>query len=182
MWPQKWNPSASPGSTSAPTAPAPATSVSVFETRARKPRREVEVARPSAIAARSGMRLHEPSLGRGEDALELSVRVERPLRANRPVPVERDGERAARDPQLAPNVGVAHLVEHLDRDERIARERRHDRLQALAQAAAVGREDGERERRTDILAEPLPEIHVRAERRPLVAPLERRFGGEPQAQ
>src|SRR5919198_4380683 len=120
MWPQKWNASASPGSTSAPTAPAPAARVSMRETRARKPRRDVDVARPSAIAARSGTSFRQPSLGGGDDALELPVRVERPLRMHGAVAVDRDGERAAGDLQRVPDVGVPHLVEHLDREERVS--------------------------------------------------------------
>src|SRR5918911_42287 len=147
MWPQKWNPSASPGSTSARTAPAPAASMSIRETRARKPRRDVDVARPSAIAASSGMCVGEATFGGGEDALELAVAVERSLRAHCALAIEGHGERAAGDPKLAPYVRIASLVEHLDREKRVAPERRHDRGEALAHPATLGGEDRERERR-----------------------------------
>src|SRR3954469_11670042 len=101
MWPQKWKASASPGFTSAPTAPAPAASVSSRETRARKPRREVDAASSSTSAVGSGMCLGDPALRRGEDALQLAPGVERALGVNRAVPVERDREGAAGDPPVA---------------------------------------------------------------------------------
>src|SRR6266516_5118924 len=179
MCPQKWKASASPASTSAPTAPAPAASDSSLEKRARKPRRDVEVARPSAIAPRSGMRLGEAALGRREDALELAVRVERPLRVHPPVAVEGDGERAPRDSQRAPDVGVAHFVEDLDGDERVAPEGRDHRLQALTESASLRGEDGECELGAPATVEALGERDAFAERRPLVRDVERRLRSEP---
>src|SRR5215217_8844462 len=135
MWPQKWNASASPGLTSAPTPPAPATNASRRDVRARNPRRDVDDARSSAIDATSGIR--EGALCGCEDALELAVAVERPFRADVPVTVERDSVRTAWNTELAPDVGVARFVELGERQERIAAKRREHRLQGLAQTTAV---------------------------------------------
>src|SRR4051794_7885277 len=99
MWPQKWNASASPGLISAPTAPAPAVRASSRETRARKPRRDVDAASPSVRDASSGTCVRESPLRRRQDALELAVGVERALRAHGSARVEGDRERAPGDPQ-----------------------------------------------------------------------------------
>src|SRR4051812_26449181 len=103
MWPQKWKASASPGFTRAATAPPPATRASRRDVRARKPRREVDSARLSPNVPASG--------GRGNDRLQLTVCVERPLSAHLAAWVDDDRIRAAGDIQPAPDVGVAHLVE-----------------------------------------------------------------------
>src|SRR3954451_24018004 len=102
MRPQKWKASASPGLVSAPTAPAPAVSASSLETRARKPRRDVEAASSSVSDASSGTGVREPPFRRGQDALQLAVGVERALRAHRAAAVERDRERATGNRELAP--------------------------------------------------------------------------------
>src|SRR3954454_10645964 len=124
MCPQKWKASASPGLVSAPTAPAPAVSASSLETRARNPRREVEAASSSVSDASSGMGVREPPFRGGQDALQLAVGVERALRAHGAAGVEGDRERASRNPELPPQLSVAHLIEDLDCDERVALERR----------------------------------------------------------
>src|SRR5918996_410243 len=92
--------------------------------------------------------LARAALGSGEDPLQLRDRVERPLCAYRPVEVERDRVRAARNRELVPRVAVPRLVEDLERDERVAPKRCDRRRQRATEAASVGREHGEREART----------------------------------
>src|SRR3954451_13689563 len=135
MWPQKWKASASPGFTSAATAPPPATRASRRDVRARKPRGEVDSARLSPKGPASG--------SRGNDRLQLTVCVECPLRPHFAAWVDHDRIRAAGDIEAAPDVGVAHLVEDQERDGRILPECSERRLQRSAQPAALGREDPE---------------------------------------
>src|SRR5947207_11450884 len=167
MCPQKWKASASPGLTRARTAPAPAASASIRDARARSPRRDVDVASPSAGAPPSGMYVRKLPFSRRDDALQLTVRVESALGTYGAVAVEHHRERAARDVQRAPHVRVLHLVEDLDRDERIAGERRDDRLQALTEPAGVGREDGERHSFRRGAVEALRQRDARTDRRPV---------------
>src|ERR1051325_4665868 len=162
MCPQKWNASASPGRTSARTAVPPAASVRTRDTRARNPRRDVEVARPSAEAVTSGMRLCEASLRGRDDALELPVRVERPLRVHRARAVERDRERTTRDPERLPDVGVLPLVEDLDRAVRLVAKRGDARSKLRAQPTPGRGEDREPQRHVE--REPV-ERDARPERR-----------------
>src|SRR3954466_13713111 len=103
MWPQKWNASASPGFTRAVTAPPPAISARSRDVRARKPRRDVDAASPSPMMRTSGS---DCALRRRDDPLELSVAVERPLRAHPAVAIQRDRVRTARDAQALPHLGV----------------------------------------------------------------------------
>src|SRR5918911_5570453 len=106
MWPQKWNACASSTSVAA-TAPTPAATISAFPARARNPLREVVRASSSLIRVSSSGGLPRPPLGGGEDALQLAVAVERPLRADDPGRVERHRVRAARDLELLPHLPVA---------------------------------------------------------------------------
>src|SRR5919202_6519144 len=91
-WPQKWNASASPGATRLVTVPAPARPITVPDTRARKPRREVPAA--SRSLTRSGIHHSAASFGGAEHRLELRGGVEGALGEHRAVGVERHGERA----------------------------------------------------------------------------------------
>src|SRR5580765_4386950 len=107
MWPQKWNASASPGLTNAATAPPPARSASSRDVRARKPRRDVDSARPSPKAPASG--------SRGNNRLELTVGVERPFRPYLSERVDDHRIRATGNIEAAPDVRIAHLVEDEER-------------------------------------------------------------------
>src|SRR5437868_7686064 len=170
MWPQKWWASASPGFTSAARAPTPATSVSRRDVRARKPRREVDSARLSPMTPASG--------SCGNNRLELTVGVERPLRPHLSERVDDHRIGAAGNIEAAPDVGVADLVEDEDRDGRIPSERGERRLQRSAQPAALGREDSEHHPRL-VRA---PELDLRPERRSFPGDVERELGCEPQTQ
>src|SRR3954451_9930492 len=178
MWPQKWNASASPGLTRAVTAVPPAASASNRDARARKPRREVDLASPSASGVMSGMGVHAP-LRRREDSLELSVAVERPLRPHASARVERNGVRAAGNPELAPHSGIVDLVEFGHVHEGVAAERGDDRLQRAAEAAALRGEDRKRQAGRRRLGR---ELYMGAERRPLAGDVERGLGSETQAE
>src|SRR6476619_6010684 len=170
MWPQKWKASASPGLTSAATAPPPATSASKRDVRARKPRREVDSARLSPTAPASG------SLG--NNRLELTVGVERPFRPHLSEAIDDHRIGAARDIEAAPDVSVAYLIEDEEFDGRVPSEGSEGRLQRSAQAAALGREDGERQRRRVRASE----LHLRPEGRPFPRDVERHLRPQPQTQ
>src|SRR5215210_8927895 len=158
MWPQKWKASASPGLTEPPAAAA----TSAPPSRARKPRREV--ARATAWLS-SGMSL--PPLGCRQNRLQLAEAVERALRADGAVQGECDRVRAPRNGELLPRVAVASLVEDLDGNERVAVERRDCRLERAAQAATLGREDGQREPSARSRPEPFDEASALADLRSL---------------
>src|SRR5215211_1679347 len=113
MWPQKWNASASPGFTEPPAAAA----TSAPPRRARKPPRDVSRA-TAAPSSGTGL-LVCPALRSCNDSLELGGAVECALGADDAFVVERDGVGAPRDGELLPDLPVRHLVEDLDRDERI---------------------------------------------------------------
>src|SRR4051812_49924233 len=81
----------------------------------------------------------------GQEALELRRTVERALRQHGAVEGEDDGERAARNRERAPDVGVADLVEALHGEHRLAREAVDRGGQGVTHATAVGLEDGEGE-------------------------------------
>ena len=195
MWPQKWKPSASPGSTSFETAPAAVSAAIPLPTRARNPRRDELEARPSSareIRPPSQRSAQTPSasirsalgpapLRGGEDALELGEVVEGALRADGPVALERDRVGRAGDRQRLPDVGVG-------------RPPRRPRPRAPAPAAAsrpparaCGRRDSPREVNTArpssarrSKCEAIDELGAAAELRALLGDLERR--GRPEAQ
>src|SRR5580765_4321562 len=170
MWPQKWNASASPGLTSAATAPPPARRASSREVRARKPRRDVESARLSPMTPASG--------SRGNNRLELTVGIERAFRPYLSERVYDHRIRAAGNIEAAPDVGVAHLVEDEERNSRIPSERGERRLQSSAHPAAFGREDGERHPRLRAASE----LDLRSEQRPFSSDVERELRPQPQTQ
>src|SRR4051812_1084281 len=146
MCPQKWYASASPGLMRLPAVSAPASAITPTPTRERKPRRDVEPARPSAARPiRSGMRRPAPPLGGREHALELGARVERALGEDGPVGADGARERAAGNVGERPHVGVLDLVEPPQLDERMPPERVDRGRERMADVAAVGREHGERD-------------------------------------
>src|SRR3954447_15743534 len=115
VWPQKWKASDSPGSISVPTVRAAVIAISAPPTRARKPRREVSLASESLIRSRcSGTDRVTPSLRGGQDTLELRQVVERSLGEHSSFPIEGERERAARDLEGPPELGLRDLVEGRD--------------------------------------------------------------------
>src|SRR5256885_10274445 len=180
MCPQKWNASASPGLTSAETASAPAASASIRETRARKPRRDVDAASSSVSAATSGMdRLDSVALGGREDPLELAVAVERSFRTDMAVAVECDRIGTPGDVEGSPHVRLPNLVDFGDRDERIPAERRDDRLERPTEPTPVRREDRQRQPAGCGVPRAGRDRDARAERRSLLGDVECRLGAQP---
>src|SRR5215213_2075495 len=170
MWPQKWNASASPGFTEPPAAAA----TSAPPRRARKPPRDVSRA-TAAPSSGTGL-LVRPALRSCNDSLELGGAVERALGADDAFDVERESVGAPRDGELLPDLPVRHLVEDLDRDQRIACQHRDRRLERPAQPAAVRRESREGETRLGAECERIDQPAPLADLRPLRGELEGRVG------
>src|SRR5262245_51751013 len=172
MCPQKWNASARCDFTAAATTLPPETASSSRPTRERKPRR-VLLATTASLSAGSRMRRLQAALGRRKHALQLEKRVERALREHRSLGADDDAVRAARDPELVPELPVLLLVEDLQLDVRIGADELHRRLERLAQRAAGGREDGECER--GAAGKAVSQRRTRADLRALAAHGERRL-------
>ena len=171
VWPQKWKASASPGFTAFATTPPAVAASRPAPTRARKPRREVSPASESSaspIRSRSAISDLPPPgparrrLGGRQHALELGQVVERPLGEHGAVRIERDRERAARDPQLAPDLGARRPRRRPPPRRRVAGQGCDRRLQPAADAAALRGEDGERQRRSPARARSARSASTRA--------------------
>src|SRR5215218_2146355 len=101
------------------------------------PRRRRFLLAASDSSASDTHPLHGGALGPaplrgGEHALELGEVVERPLGQHDAAEVERDRIRAPRRVDRPPRLGVDPLLEHLDRERRIAAQRGNGRLQPPA--------------------------------------------------
>src|SRR3954452_16746310 len=164
MWPQQWKASASPGLTTLDTALAAVAANSASPTLASSPRREVRAASSSSMD-----RLERAAFGRADHALELGEPVERALGEDDPVArIEGDRVRRARDLRGGPGLGMALLVEDLDRQPRLGGEQRDRRRDRRAQRAALGGEHGEGEARLGRRSEALGQLARLAQRRALV--------------
>src|ERR687887_1654308 len=157
MWPQKWKASAFCALSAAATNPLPLTARRSLPARARNPRRELRSATVSLSTHWAGCA--------NDQALELVERVERPLREQ--VAVRREDERvgASRDREPTPGIGVGLLVEELELDLRIGGHQAQARLERLAESAARGSEDRDRERGAS--REAVDHLEPAAERRAL---------------
>src|SRR5438874_4962674 len=172
MCPQKWNASARCARSAAATTPLPLSASRKRPARARKPRRELVWATAS---------LSTDGPGRvGEQALELVERVEGAFREHVPVRREHDRVGTPRNAQRAPRLGVGLLVEELELDLRIRGDEAQGWLEGVAERAAGGREDGDRQRGLSL--EALDQLEPATELRTLVLQRERGLRGDREAQ
>src|SRR6266540_1941027 len=144
VWPQKWKASESPGSIRVPTVRAAASATSAPPTLARNPRRDVS--RASESVSRSRCSGTAP-LGGGQHALQLGEVVEGALGENSAAVAQGDGdgERAAGNPEVAPERGVHDLVEDADPDVGIPGDVLDRGRQRLAEVAPLRAEHRETE-------------------------------------
>ena len=144
VWPQKWNASDSPGAISVPTVRAAVRATRAPPTLARKPRRELSLARASENLSRcSGTDRRPPSLGCGQDALELRQVVERPLGEDSALRVERQRKWATGDLEAPPELRLGHFVEHRDGDVWVLGDVLYRGNERLADVTALRGEDGQ---------------------------------------